>query len=440
MSDLLWNLFEIGVNLFESCVIIRFLCTFLGHDFKTLKGKVIYFIGILIDFTAVTLINGCVFYEGVFGMLYAALYFTYLLIFIKGTVFKKLLVSFLANAVMVCTNAGVSSMISVLFKSDLALIYENKSIERICMILCVQIIMVCIYDLILKYMLISLKILERGLILSVLILSFVSIAFVHITFININPDIFYARLMATAEFCLVMLNIVCFYITYALSKSNSEAEKLKMQKQQDEYRMHYAEGIKEQYEEMRRIRHDMKQNLTVISTLYKEGKYTEAGAYADKISDNISKPDIFIDVGNDFINAILNSKLSIAKARGIDVMCASSSNIGGIEDTDLCNLLGNMLDNAIEAAEKCSSGFIEVTINSSNDKIQVTVANSIQSSVLKNNRKLTTTKPDSSFHGYGVKTIRAIAEKYDGMANFYEDENMFYCQVIMYSRILQNHE
>ena len=152
------------------------------------------------------------------------------------------------------------------------------------------------------------------------------------------------------------------------------------------------------------MRHDMKQDLAVISELNREQQYDEARSFADKVSKNLAKFDNVVDVQNVFINAILNSKLSTALEYGIKVICSSSNNVSGIDDIDLCNLLGNMLDNAIEAAKMCEMGYIEVSINSDENKILVIIANSIVTSVLNSNIELISTKADSARHGYGIKT------------------------------------
>lgn len=440
MSDIIWNVFEISVNLFESCVVIHFICAFLNHNFKTVKGKTVYIIGVMIDFFTVSIINHFVVYEGVIGLVYTIEYFVFSLVLLKGSIYQKVFAAIISPIVMICANTLVSGIISNIFKSEIRPIYDENTKERIFLIIPVQILLIIVFDLILKYSMVTLKRNEWKLILSVFGISFLSMGFIHISVVNAYIEPYYVNLLLIAEFGIIILNIVCFYITYALSKSNFETEELRMQRQQEQYRVQYADSIRHQYEEMRRIRHDMKQDIMVISALQREGKYKEAGEYARKISDNLNGLETIIDVENDFINAILNSKLSIAKARGIEVLCASSNNIDGVEDTDLCNLLGNMLDNAIEAAEKCAHGFIEVSINSNDDRIKVTIANSIQLSVLKNNKELKSTKSNADFHGYGVKTIKSIAKKYDGMAVFYEDGNMFYCQVIMYKQLLKECE
>lgn len=184
---------------------------------------------------------------------------------------------------------------------------------------------------------------------------------------------------------------------------------------------------------MRSTRHDIKQHFAVIQRLHQDGDFDEAIKYTNSCVESISKPEIFIDVGDVFINAILNSKLSIAKSKGIEVMCRTGKGISGINAYDLCNLLGNILDNAIEGAQKVSSGkFIEVVMEADEFKLNIRVSNSIEKSVLETNKKLKTSKGEHELHGLGIKTIRSLAEKYNGTADFYEEWLIFYCHVIMY--------
>lgn len=432
MTEILWKAFELLVSLFECCVVIRFICLFLNNDFSSQKGKMVYVIGVAFDFVCVTLINNLTIYEGFGGVVYVLIYLLDEVIFLKGSFLKKLFSALLSVVILASASFGVSSIVSTIFKSNMAVIYEPYTIERTCTVIFIQILIFCVFDLIIKYSVTSLNKSEWKLILSILGISFIAMACIHITLFDIALDQYHAKLIVIAEFGIIILNIVSFYMTYSLSKSNAETEKLRMLRQQEEYRISYAENIKEQYEEIRRMRHDMKQNLAVISTLHKEHKYDEAKEFTGRVSDNLEKIEMVIDVNNDFINAILNSKLLIASEHGIRVICASSSNIDGIDDIDLCNLLGNILDNAIEAAKHCPNGYIEVSIRSDENMVLVIVANTIAESVMKRNKELKSTKKNTTRHGYGIKTIRSIAEKHSGTASFYEEGEMFYCQVMMY--------
>ena len=100
---------------------------------------------------------------------------------------------------------------------------------------------------------------------------------------------------------------------------------------------------------------------------------------------------------------------------------------GGISE-----VLIEQLDNAIEAAEQCQTDlrFIELNITCSTDTLNITISNSINMPVLCYNPKLLTTKKDSE-HGFGTKTIRAIAEKYNGSIDYFEKNLTFTAKVTL---------
>lgn len=436
MIDFLWELFEFAVNLFESLLISYFICSFMNLNLKSRKGRIICISGGIAFCALVILMNRIMVYEGLWGIVYIAEFFIFELIFLKGSVLKKLFVAFLVNIISISVNACVTSIISSALIDDINQIYTEKSLWRFLTIIIVQILLVYIYELILKIAVKSeftLKAKEWALILSVLSVSSVSIVFIHMTQIRMAAEcVGSSKLLLASEVGIVVINIVCFYMISALSKSNQETTALRMYRQQQEYQLQYAETARKQYEEIRRIRHDVKQNFAVISALQKEGKYSEAIEYANKCTDNLSRLEVLIDVGNDFVNAILNAKISLAKEKNIEVICSASKNIADIEDVDLCSLLGNMLDNAIDACEKCdeSNRLIEINISSDEYRLLITVSNTIASPVLEGGLK--TTKSNPEMHGCGIKMIKSIAKKYNGKVDFYEENNLFECQVLVY--------
>lgn len=440
MIDILWSFFELAVTIFEEFVIIHFICKFLGHNFSTLKGKVIYVSGSLVGSIVVIAVNHLVAYDFLIGMLYMAYWFVFALLFLNGKWFYKAFVVILANLIVFFSNSIISGSISAIFKSKANIIYSQQSFIRFLTILMVQLCLVYFFSLILKLVdktLLKLKKNEWILIISVFAVSFFSLTLIQLSLLNINvdntSDVFIVSLLLAAEIGIVTLNSICLYMTIALSKGNRSAEELKLKTQQYEYSIQYAQTIRKQYEEMRSTRHDIKQHFTVIQRLHQDGNFDEAVRYTNYCVESISKPETFIDVGDVFINAILNSKLSIAKSKGIEVMCRAGNGISGINAYDLCNLLGNMLDNAIEGTQNVTNGkFIEVVMEADEFKLNIRVSNSIEKSVLETNKKLKTSKGEHELHGLGIKTIQSLAEKYNGNADFYEEGLIFYCHVILY--------
>lgn len=435
MIDFIWKLLELVATIFDGFILTRFVFLTLNCNLKYRANKVKYFISSIGYAIIISIMNSVTVFEGLGGVIYTVYAFLISLFLLQGTVIKKLFVSILNNIIALFVNVLVSSAVSAAFKEDISVIYTKQSPVRLIAVISAQILMFIFCDLLIKIIgqdKLSLNKKEWFLILTAFVFSFVTIAIIHITQTYYDIPETAALLMLFAEISSVILFVASFYIIFALSRSNKESEELRILRQQHEYRIQYANNIKMQYDEIRRIRHDMKQSYLVIDSLMSDKKYTEANEYIKSNISNLGKSEVIIDVGNDFVNAILNSKLTFAKSAGIEVICSSTNNIGGIDDTDLCSLLGNMLDNAIEACEKCSGEkLIETSISIRDNKCSIIVSNSVEAEILKNNKALKTTKKDTENHGFGVRSIRAIAEKYGGVVNFYQERNMFNCQVVL---------
>lgn len=433
MRDNFWTCADIAFSLAEAFIIAYFICGFLKHDFKTLRGKITYAVGGFFGGIVLTILN-----EAVNGELWAfAFQVIYWLLFtvilIKGRLPGKLLAVFIAEGVLINTENLILGLVFVVLDSREA--YEHNAALRLLILITIRLVNLLVFMLIKR--LIDKSILKMNkrewlLIISVFLLSAFSFGMIHIALRSTALNYTAMVLLLLSEIGFFLLNLICIVITVSLNKSNQAAENLKLQKQQLEHNIRYAETVRNQYQEIRNMRHDMKQHLAAVSGLQLEGKYDAAQKYLSEISSSIDRIEIFVDVGNDFVNAILNSKLSVARSKGIEVMCNSTSKVSGINEYDLCNLIGNMLDNAIEAAEKVdANAVIEIAILSDKYKLMITVSNSIAESVLAGNVELKTTKTDSELHGFGLNSIRSIAEKYNGSVDFYEEEKMFFCRVIL---------
>lgn len=435
--DKLWMGFEFLITVFEAFVIVHFVCAFFDHSFSSKRGGIVYVSASVCYALMVLMINSITSYEGLIGVIYSVYLLVFSLIFLQGGAVTKIFISILTNVCLISVNAFVTSLLSLVFKMDVEQIYTERTMSRFLMIMIVQALLVLVFALILKIFKKSKMSLGRTewiFILIIFIVSFLSIAAIHITLQGNELDGQYAGFLAAAEFGLILINIICFFMMSILSNSHKAAEELSVLKQQEEFRKQYAENVKYRYDEIRRIRHDMKQSYTVLETLLAENRTSEAIEYIRAGRSAISRIEVLIDVGNDFVNSILNSKLGIAKERGIEVICSSVKDISGIEAVDLCTLLGNLLDNAIEAAEQCppEKRLIEVKITSTAEKIVIHAMNSINSSVLSENSDLKSTKKNPLEHGFGVKSIYLIANKYAGTVNYFEDGDTFSCRVVLY--------
>lgn len=434
MLDAMWNFIELAANLCDSFLCINFIIKSFDGKCRYFNSKITLIVGTLLLATIVTAINKITTYEGILGAVYIVVYFVFSLIFLRGSILKKIFISLLANICLISSAALTSNVLFTIFNDDSMKIYTAHSLERLIFMVIGLAVRVYIFELLIRLTngrKENLRIKEWILIASVLAVSFLIFAAIQVVIINSKLSENNQILLMLSEFGLILINIICLYITINLSDTHKREEKLVVEKKQNEYTQKYVQTINEQYEQTRRLRHDMKQYFTVLDGLISERKYSEARALISENYKSISCSEVVVNVGNDYVNSILNAKLTHAKSLQIDVICSIEKDLSGIESTDLCNLLGNMLDNAIEAAQECKTEkrSIELNISSLSNRLIVIVRNSINHSILAENPNLVTSKHDKSEHGYGIKTIKSITEKYDGTIDFFEENLTFVFRV-----------
>lgn len=433
--ELFWSFFEIIVTVVEAFISTHFVLSFQKYNYNTMSAKIKYVCASIGTALIIIVMNCFIPFEGLLGLIYTAYFFVISISIADSKIYMKILAAAIGNLVMLAVTSAVSNIVSAVFKAPLESLYTENTIMRFFSVIAAQLLIAFVYDVILRLFgndELRLNIREWSLVLPVFIISFVAFGFIQTAAVNSKSD-YNPLLLLAAEICIMLSAVVCFYMTVLISKKQKEAEQLKLLSQQNIYRAKYADSIKKQYDDIHRTRHDMKQAYEVIVTLLKDGKTDETISFIQKNIQPLADGEAVIDVGNDFVNAILNTKLSSAKQQGIKLLCSVDKNALEFDEIDLCNLLGNMLDNAIEACLKCQENarVIEITIKSLENQYFVEVANSVSCNVLETNSALKTTKSDPANHGFGVHSIREITKKYNGDVQFFQQGNIFRCDVVL---------
>lgn len=178
-----------------------------------------------------------------------------------------------------------------------------------------------------------------------------------------------------------------------------------------------------------KIRHDMKQHMIAISGFIDDGKIEDCQIYISEYIDQSSSKNKLSKSGNHVIDYIIDTKLSPIKNTEI-IVAGNIGDLSDIKDTDLASLIGNILDNAIEAEEKVENKRIELLLNNYENTRIIVCKNNISSSVLKRNSELRSTKASSN-HGYGHCIVSDIVKKYNGQLQYFEENNMFGVQIVI---------
>ena len=201
---------------------------------------------------------------------------------------------------------------------------------------------------------------------------------------------------------------------------------------QREIMSHQYEEVKEIYLNMRGWRHDYHNHLQVMKVQIAQGQLEEMKSYLDDLEQNLEQVDTYVKSGNLMADAILNSKLSIAGQKGVRVNCkAVLPDVLSVEDVDLCVLLGNLLDNALEACEKIpeEQRFLRIYMVVNRSQLYMSVQNSAREELDFNERNYISTKRGN--HGLGMKRVKALADKYEGYLTLANEPGIFAAEVTL---------
>lgn len=190
------------------------------------------------------------------------------------------------------------------------------------------------------------------------------------------------------------------------------------------------------YQANAELYHDMRNHFLMLQNYLAEGKIAEAQSYLEKLSGNKVTHNRERWTGIEAIDYILGQKIDSAKQHQITVSInAEYPKDCKIEPVDLCTIITNLLDNAIEGTEKCPEYIdkkIDITIRRIYQFILIRITNSTAAPPVQHNGQLITTKQDKQKHGWGVKSVISAAEKYNGTVKYDYADFMFSVSVMLF--------
>ena len=229
-----------------------------------------------------------------------------------------------------------------------------------------------------------------------------------------------ARLFISA--CILFLTfsvIITSFYQQVSSKRDHDLFELKAAEQKNEAEMQYLSLLEEKNQQMQIMAHDYKNHIFALSQM---SDISEIKSYIEKISGEIQKVGKGCESGNHTLDIILNKYVAECERKGISFEYdVSLANLCFVDDFDLVNIVSNLLDNALEAAEQSTEKKITLNTAKVNTYDSLTVINSCD---IPPDKELKTTKKNKQLHGLGIKSIQKAVKKYDGeLAWKYEENN-----------------
>lgn len=196
---------------------------------------------------------------------------------------------------------------------------------------------------------------------------------------------------------------------------------------------HYAE-VETMYKQMRRWRHDYRNHIGVLKAYAAKGDMDAIKNYLDELDTDLSTVDTVIKTGNAMADAILNSKISLAKSKGIEVKATAHIPVVlRISDLDLCVILGNLFDNAIDASLALPENgrLIRVYMDMKGTQLYISFTNFTAGKKLqKKDGLFSSTKRDGS-HGFGLISIDEVVNKYGGYLSRNSEDGAFTTEILL---------
>ena len=195
---------------------------------------------------------------------------------------------------------------------------------------------------------------------------------------------------------------------------------------------HYQE-VENMYRQMRGWRHDYRNHIQTMKVLASSGDLEGIRSYLDRLDTDLNTVDLAVKTGNAMADAILNSKISLAKSRDIPVQVDARIPVKlKMSELDLCCIIGNLFDNAIEAslALPPEERLIRVYLDMKGTQLYLSFTNfTAQGKREKRNGRFLTTKGEG--HGFGLVRVDAIVERLDGYLSRNSEDGAFTTEILI---------
>lgn len=438
MMDLFWMIFELVVNLFQSAIVLQTIRAILKDKRTGKKANLAYILFVAILFLELSFVNFIVPFEGIGIIISILIIYIYSLINLKGTFMQKMFWSiFVMLLIMGITIVVLSIEGCIIGKGYLNLVIQ-KDLYRFVGVVIIQIVLFYLTRFMIKrtkkdstY---SLKWNEWFVLLIIPVISIFTMSFVSLIIINIEDQLSpMQHIFSILSILGILMTNSLVYVLYVnMQKDHAKQLEYSILQQAFKSQEKSVEETKILYQSVRSIRHDLKQHFQVALTMLHSGKINEAVDYMEKYNDTVLdgiSNKVFCD--NDVVNYIINSKSKICSDRHIKIYIYIANEIPEFSDLDLCVLLGNALDNAIEGVSGEGNNEIYLELRNVDNFFMISVKNTIINSVLEDNPNLISKKNEKEVHGLGILSMKEVVQKYNGSIEFYESDNKFCCDMLL---------
>lgn len=423
MSISKYELFYLLINIFSTYIVYSFAKIFFKNNYYSKKGV---FFAYFLFYLATSFVY---IYFSVFVVnIITTLLFTFIItLCYKSKLSIKIIVTFLNYLLLFTCEAIVAGLIGLTDIDPLQNTYYGNTFSLII----VAILEFSLVKLIGKFKdLNSDTPIPWSFFLIAILVTIISVLFEILLFMqgNISEVVHFF-----SSVCILLLNFLIFYLYDSISKTFNERINAEILQQKKYQYQNQAKIIQQSYESTRQLRHDIKNHTIVLSELIRNNENEKALEYVSALSGELEPSKIYCNTGIISIDSIVNYKFT--KASEIGIMINSEIAIPydlNLLTNELVAILGNLLDNAIEASCKAKEKYINFRIQYDKGTIIIIMVNSFDGNLkIDENNYKTTKQDDLDMHGIGLNSVKAAIEKYNGEMHVNHTNTEFSVKILL---------
>ena len=427
---IIWNIIEVAATFFENYVVLDMIVKMFGYKYSGIKKTVLFLLTLIISTVYVTVINQYYSFEGWLALITVIFFSLYAALCTKKATYIKLLIPVIAFSAILGINMATTYIMGIIIGTPDTFVFMSTDGARLFALFFTKLIFYVVSRIIIrvyKKEKFEFNKFETFITSTLFLLTLIiSISLVKLQLDHRNEE----QLIFLSIFCIFLTDIFIFCIMKKINKENQNQLRISMLELQLSEQKTMIEETGNISREIKKAEHDLRHHLLSVLGNIENGKTEAAEMYLKQLLHDYETSIFkYIYIDNNAVNSILNMKISRCHTNKIDIKTEIESDFSDFSDIDICVLLANLLDNAIEASAKVDYPQIIVSIRNEKNYLCIMVRNRIEDSVLEENEKLQTTKGDKSKHGLGVYSISQIVDKYDGMKSYYEKNGYFVADV-----------
>lgn len=347
------------------------------------------------------------------SILFILMVFLIQLLIYKTKITLSILLTLIYAVILTAVDFMTAYFTAFILDTDAGYLLNTQSLKRVICILLSKSLLTLIVVTLSRLLKKSLVFLKRYVVIMCIYSIFLLVSLfvmVELNMDNGNPK---TELFLTIFFIAsIMIELLMFYFVIKTGESYEQKQKAELIEMKNSMLQKSLDETEQAFKLWRSSVHDYKHNIIALTQLADDGNIEEIKKYLERENELMDRKMFYIQTGNSVVDTIVNTKQSFAEEKGITfVINAKVPENCIVSELDMANILGNLIDNAIEASISEEEPYIDVTMRQDKQFIIIKVINKYSREFSK---RLETTKHKKMFHGIGTSSVKNIVEKYEG--------------------------